>query len=50
VFKLARLENLECHYRLEAIHGMARINHRIVKVLEGSQPAFVKRRLAYHIK
>lgn len=46
--KLAKAENYKFTYETGAIEN-PQINERIVKVLEGSQPAFVKRRLKYQI-
>ncbi len=46
--KLAKAENYKFTYETGAIEN-PKINERIVKVLEGSQPAFVKRRLKYQI-
>lgn len=46
--KLAKAENYKFSYETGAIEN-PKINDRIVKVLEGSQPAFVKRRLKYQI-
>ena len=46
---LDKSDNYKFSYQTGPIE-QSTMNHRIVKVLEGSQPAFVKRRLAYHIK
>lgn len=46
--KLNKADNYKFDYESGAIET-PRINKKIVKVLEGSQPAFVKRRLIYQI-
>ncbi len=46
--KLDKADDYRFTYESGAIEN-PRINQRIVDVLEGSQPAFVKRRLKYHI-
>jgi len=46
--KLEKAENYKFSYETGAIENPA-INEKIVLVLEGSQPAFVKRRLKYEI-
>jgi predicted ATPase len=46
--KLEKSRNYKFSYESGSIEN-PRINHRIVDVLEGSQPAFVKRRLKYGI-
>lgn len=47
--KLEKAKNYKFSYETGAIEN-AEINRRIVDVLEGSQPAFVKRRLKYEIQ
>lgn len=47
--KLEKPENYKFSYETGAIEN-PKLNQRIVDVLEGSQPAFVKRRLKYGIK
>ena len=47
--KLEKAKNYKFSYETGAIEN-PRINQRIVDVLEGSQPAFVKRRLKYQIE
>ncbi|KAA6490836.1 hypothetical protein DXT98_01360 [Agrobacterium sp. ICMP 7243] len=46
--RLDKANNYKFSYDSGAIEN-PRINQRIIDVLEGSQPAFVKRRLKYHI-
>ena len=47
--KLEKTENYKFSYETGAIEN-PKLNRRIVDVLEGSQPAFVKRRLKYGIR
>ncbi|WFU01955.1 hypothetical protein QA648_17925 [Rhizobium sp. CB3171] len=46
--KLDKADSYRFSYESGAIEN-PRINQRIIDILEGSQPAFVKRRLKYHI-
>jgi len=46
--KLEKSENYKFSFEIGAIEN-PRINHKIIDILEGTQPAFVKRRLKYNM-